>query len=476
MEKIRRAACSLRGTPAVPAILILVLLLGAGCTLGNKQITSASELTIEQEMEAFVQAHVATRQFMGAALVARGDEVLFSKGFGMANLEWDVPNSPETVFRLGSLVKQFTAAAILQLQDQGLLSVTDPVSRYLPDFPHGDEITLHQLLNHSSGVPDLPEYIDLASHGPILRQAATLDELIGRAAGQPLQFAPGSQFQYSNIGYVMLGRIIEKVTGQSYATYLTEHIFQPLEMTATGYDVAADIVPHRAAGYTWDGSAYHNSEFIDMSNAGGAGGLISTAPDMYKWDRALYTDKVLSADARNAFFTPTVSMEPGVGYAYGWAILETPEHTMAVHSGGVNGFDTFVIRDPAEELYVIVLSNVENPDAQNVAEGLAAIAYGEPYELPQQRSAVELDPAIYTKYVGVYQLTPDIMITVTTRDGRLFARNGGNPEFEIYPESETDFFARVADLRLSFQVNADGTVTGMNISENGQELQAEKVE
>ena len=471
-----RASRFFHRTHLLVAVLLLVLLLAAGCTLANQGVSGSAELATEQEMDAFVQAHLATGPFMGTVLVARGDEVLLSKGYGMANLEWDVPNSPGVVLRLGSLVKQFTAAAILQLQDQGLLSVEDPVSRYLPDFPHGDEITLHQLLNHSSGVPDLPEYIDLASHWAVLRQAATLDELIGRAAGQPLAFVPGSRFQYSNIGYVMLGRIIEKVSGQSYTTYLNEHIFQPLEMTDTGYDEAANIMPHRAAGYTWDGSVYHNSEFIDMSNAGGAGGLVSTVLDMYKWDRALYTDKVLSADARDAFFTPTVSMEPGLGYAYGWVILETPEHKMAMHSGGVNGFDTYVIRDPAEELYVIVLSNVEYPDAQSVAQGLAAIAYGEPYELPQQHSAVELDPAIYAKYVGVYQLTPDIMITVTTRDGHLFARNVGNPEFEIYPESETDFFARVADLRLSFQVNADGTVTGMKISENGQELQAEKVE
>jgi hypothetical protein len=197
---------------------------------------------------------------------------------------------------------------------------------------------------------------------------------------------------------------------------------------------------------------------------------------MYKWDRALYADTVLSAEARKAFFTPSVSIEPGQSYAYGWFIFETPEHTLAEHSGGVNGFNTFVIRDPVEELYVLALSNVEDSDAQSVAQGLAAIAYGEPYELPEQRNAVELDPAIYEKYAGIYQLPPDIMITVTSRDGRLFVKAGDNPEFEIYPESETDFFAKITELQLSFQVDADGTVTGMNISESGQELQAEKVE
>lgn len=460
------------------AVLFLFLMVEAGCTLANQEEPGPAELTTEQEMDAFVQSHLATGQFMGAVLVARGDEVLLSKGYGMANLEQETPNSPETVFRLGSLTKQFTAAAILQLQDQGLLNVKDRVSRYLPDFPHGDEITLHQLLNHSSGVPDPPEFSEQGSPGAVGRQAASMDELIGRAAGQPLQFESGSRYQYCNICYMMLGRIIEKVSGQSYAAYMTEHIFQQLDMTATEYDEAASIVPHRAAGYTWDGSDYHNSEFVDMSNVVGAGGLVSTVLDMYKWDRALYADTVLSEEARKAFFTPSVTIEPGQSYAYGWRILETPEHTLAAHSGEINGFVTFVIRDPAEELYVLALSNVANPDVISVAQGLAAIAYGygEPYDLLQQHNAVELDPAIYEKYVGVYQLPPDVMITVTSQDGRLFAQTGDNPEFEIYPESETDFFAKIADLHLRFQVDADGTVTGMNISESGQELQAEKVE
>lgn len=473
---MNRISTLLRRTHLLTAVLVVIVLLEAGCTLVNREEPRPAELTTEQEMDAFVQAHVATEQFMGAVLVARGDEVLLSKGYGMANLEQEAPNSPETVFRLGSLTKQFTAAAILQLQDQGLVNVEDRVSRYLPDFPHGDEITLHQLLSHSSGVPDLPEFIDLGGNGAVLRQAASFDELIGRAAGQPLQFEPGSQYEYSNIGYVMLGRIIEKVSGQSYANYMTEHIFQPLAMSATEYDEAARIIPRRAAGYTWDGSDYHNSEFIDMSNAGAAGWLVSTVLDMNKWDRALYEDTMLSAEARRAFFTPSATIAPGQSYAYGWMIMETPEHTLALHSGGVNGFYTFVVRDQAEQLYVLVLSNNEHSNAQSVALGLAAIAYGEPYELPEQRSTVELDSAIYEKYAGIYQLPPDVMITVSNKDGRLFVKAGDNPEFQIYPESETNFFAKAAELQLSFQVDADGKVMGMNISENGQELQAQKIQ
>jgi CubicO group peptidase (beta-lactamase class C family) len=410
---------------------------------------------------------------MGAVLVARGDEVLFQGGYGKSNLELDVPNTPETVFRLGSLTKQFTAAAILQLQDQGRLSVNDTLDRYLPDAPHAGEVTLAQLLSHSSGIPD-----SLASPGLELRQAHTPDEMISLVAGQPLEFTPGSQYHYCNVCYLMLGRIIEIESGQSYADYMAEHIFQPAGMTATGVDDASIIVPHRAAGYNWDGQTYRNAEFVDMSNVGGAGVLYSTVGDMYKWDRALYSDTLLSAAAREAYFTPRVSMGEGESYAFGWVIVATPEHTLAEHSGGVNGFDTFVIRDPATQLYVIVLSNVENPAAVDVAQGLAAIAYGEPYDMPGQPPAVEVvevDPAVLQKYAGSYQFSADMTFTITAEASHLFAEVPNLPKFEIFPTSETDFFAKIADIKLHFEVGADGAVTELVIHEGGQEKHAAKV-
>ena len=338
-------------------ILALALLAVAGC--GQIGLGATPEPTTKQKMDEFLQAHLATGKFMGAVLVARGDEVLHQGGYGKANLELDVPNTPETVFRLGSLTKQFTAAAILQLQDQGRLNVNDTLDKYLPDAPHAGEVTLSQLLSHSSGIPDPLELAE-GSSGSDLRLAHTTDEMINRVVGQPLEFTPGSQYKYCNVCYMILGRVIEEVSGQSYADYLAQHIFQPAGMTATGIDEAGRLLPHRASGYSWNGDTYSNSEFVDLSNVGAAGVLYSTVGDMYNWDRALYSDNLLSAAAREAFFTPRVSRGDGSSYAYGWAIRETPEHTLAQHSGGVNGFTTFAIRDPATELYVVVLSNVED--------------------------------------------------------------------------------------------------------------------
>jgi CubicO group peptidase (beta-lactamase class C family) len=429
---------------------------------------------MEQEMETFLQAHFETGQFMGSVLVARGDEILYSGGYGMANLEHNVPNTPETIYRLASLTKQFTAAAILQLQEQGLLDINDTVDRYLPGYPHGDEITIYQLLNHTSGIPDY-EFLESRM---VYRNAVSLDALMAKFSDLPFDYTPGSQFKYSSSGYVILTAIIEKVSGQSYADYLAEHIFQPLGMEATRYDNADTILPGRASGYTWDGDAYHNAEFFDMSNAAGAGGLVSTVGDMYKWDHALYTDAVLSAAAREAYFAPSVRMEEGMSSAYGWRIMDTPEHTLAVHGGEINGFVTFVIRDPATQLYVIVLSNVENPAAVDVAQGLAAIAYGEPYDMPGQPPAVEVvevDPAVLQKYAGSYQFSADMTFTITAEASHLFAEVPNLPKFEIFPTSETDFFAKIADIKLHFEVGADGAVTELVIHEGGQEKHAAKV-
>jgi CubicO group peptidase (beta-lactamase class C family) len=450
----------------------LVMLMVAGC--GQIGPGATPERTTEQKMEEFLQAHLASGKFMGAVLVARGDEVLHQRGYGMANLELNVPNSPETEFRLGSLTKQFTAAAILQLQDQGRLNVNDTLDKYLPDAPHAGEVTLSQLLSHSSGIPDPPELAE-GSNGSGLRLAHTTDEMISQIVGQPLEFTPGSQYMYCNICYMILGRVIEEVSGQSYADYLSEHIFRPAGMTATGIDEAGRLLPHRASGYTWNGETYSNSEFVDLSNVGAAGVLYSTVGDMYKWDRALYSDKLLSPVAREAFFTPRISKGDGSNYAYGWVIKETPEHTLAEHSGGVNGFVTFVIRDPATALYVVVLSNVEDVVTLDVAQGLAAIVYGDPYDISGQASVVKVDPAILQKYAGSYQIEPDLVVAITAEAGQLFADVPGQAKFEIFPTSETEFFAKIADIKLHFEVGEDGAVTELVIHEGGREMHAPRV-
>ena len=231
-------------------------------------------------------ARVKRDHFSGSILIARDGKVLFSQGYGMANLEHDVPNTPQTKFRLGSITKQFTAMAIMILQERGKLNVQDKVKKYLPDAPKAwDEITIHHLLTHTSGIPNYTAFPEFLKTLPV---RVTLKELIAKFKDKPLDFKPGEKFRYSNSGYVVLGQIIETASGQNYPTFMKEAIFDPLEMNDTGYDNATAIIKHRASGYTRRlGIVLTNCDYVDMSIPHAAGALYSTVEDLLKWDQAL---------------------------------------------------------------------------------------------------------------------------------------------------------------------------------------------
>src|SRR5258708_143973 len=231
--------------------------------------------------------------FTGSVLVAKGGKVILEKSYGMASIELGVPNGPDTKFRLGSITKQFTSAAILQLEEQGKLAVTDLACKYIAECPESwKAITIHQLLSHTSGIPsytDTPSFMK----PQFMRVPMTPLEILMLSKGKPLDFAPGSQWKYDNSGYIFLGVIIEKVSGEKYADYLQKHIFGPLEMRDTGYDVAAAILKNRAAGYSGGSNGFHNADYLDMSLPYAAGTGYSTARTRNCCDRALFSRQVL---------------------------------------------------------------------------------------------------------------------------------------------------------------------------------------
>ena len=232
-------------------------------------------------MDQIVTSYVTSGKFMGSVLVARGDQILLNKGYGSANLEWNIPNDPSTKFRLGSLTKQFTAASILLLEERGKLSVSDPVKKYLPDAPAAwDKITLYNLLTHTSGIPSFTGFPDYAESEPF---ATTPANLVARFRDKPLEFEPGTKWNYSNSGYALLGYLIEKVSGESYADFVQKNIFTPLGMKDSGYDSASAIIPHRASGYVAGPQGRENAGFIHMSVPFAAGALYSTTEDLLKW-------------------------------------------------------------------------------------------------------------------------------------------------------------------------------------------------
>jgi CubicO group peptidase (beta-lactamase class C family) len=341
-------------------------------TVGEPTATpSPAPLTVEQAVDEFI-APLVNGYFSGAILIAQGDTILVSKGYGMANLEYDIPNTPQTKFRIASMTKQFTAMAILMLQEQGKLNVQGSICEYLPDCLEAwRPITIHHLLTHTSGLPGAipsPEYE--GDSFPFLSEM-----VIEKLEDSPL-YPPGERFSYSNAGYFLLGYIIEKVSGKSYEVYLQDNIFQPLNMVNTGLEKNESVLKKRASGYQLGLYGLQQAAYTDMRIPYAAGGLYSTVEDLYLWDRALYTEKLVSQSSLNLIFTPVDA--PGLSdwkYGYGWDVGKINDHAMVGHGGNINGFITDIRRFVDDDMVVIVLSNIENaPMWDKIAPGLWKIA------------------------------------------------------------------------------------------------------
>jgi len=302
-------------------------------------------------MEQVVQSYVAAKQFMGSVLVAKGDQIILSKGYGFANLEWQVPNSPDSKFRLGSVTKQFTAACILILEERGKLKIDDAIKKYMPDAPAAwDKITFFHLLTHTSGIPSFTGFPDYASTEAI---ATTPEKLVARFRDKPLEFQPGEKWNYSNSGYVLLGYLIEKISGEPYSQFVQKNIFTPLGMKDSGYDSNKAIIPHRDSGYTPNEKGeLQNAGYIDMTIPLSAGALYSTTLDLLKWEQSLFGGKLISAASLQKMITPFKS-----DYAFGLGVHDVKGHKLVDHGGGIEGFNTELAYYPDEKLTVIVLSN-----------------------------------------------------------------------------------------------------------------------
>lgn len=450
------------------AFVALCLLFAAPVPAQNAAAPSPSAQEISAKVDEYMNAAMRVNRFSGAVLVARNGQAVVSRGYGMANIELSVPNTPQTVFRLGSVTKQFTGMAIVLLQERGKLSVNDPVCKYLTDCPQAwQSITLRNLLTHTAGIPNYTDFPDFVKTAAV---ETTASELTGRFRDKPLQFAPGEKFAYSNSGYYLLGTIIERVSGKSYADFLQENIFAPLNMKQTGYDNPVRIIKNRAAGYARQGDGFINAAPISMSTAYAAGALYSTVEDMLLWDQALYTEKLVSRKSLDEAFTPFKS-----SYGYGWSIGNRFDRQVIAHGGGIFGFSTYIARYPADRVTVIVLSNVEGAPSGEIANDLSAIFFGAPYKIPAERKEIQVAAKTLEKYVGQYQLTPQLAMNVTLENGKLLAQISTQPKLELAPESETEFFLKTVNAQVTFVVNAQGEVTGLVFHQGGSDIQARKI-
>lgn len=361
-------------------ILIVCVTALAACTTLQAPATTlptgASTPTL-QDIISSIDAHLSgladDHLFTGSVLVAQDGPVLISKGYGLADIENGISNTPQTRFRIGSMTKQFTAMAILLLQAQGKLNVGDRICDYIPDCSAAwGEITIHQLLTHTSGLP--VSYPALTEASATQAPLAPI-EIIALFKDEPLQFKPGEKFGYSNVGYILLGYLIEEVSGQSYATFLQGHIFGPLNMKDTGYEHDGSNL---AIGYAF---LDNKADFINISIPFSAGGLYSAVEDLYLWDQALYSEQLVSKESLDTMFNAFVSAPSPypsqVGYGYGWFVGEGLNRRVIGHGGKINGFKSYIQRFPDDKVTIIVLSNQETSDVFAIATTIAALVFGE---------------------------------------------------------------------------------------------------
>ena len=440
-----------------------ILLFGAGsCSY------SLAQAPVDR-MDPIVRSYSDNHQFMGSVLVTEGDKIVFEKSYGDANLEWNIPNDSLTKFRIGSMTKQFTASSILLLEERGKLSTDDYVKKYMLDAPAAwDKITVYNLLTHTSGIPSFTSFPDYhTSEGT----STTPKALVDRFRDKPLEFQPGEKWNYSNSGYVLLGYLLEKISGQTYADFVTENIFKPLGMKDSGYDSNSAVIPHRATGYSPGPNGPVNSGYIDMTIPFSAGALYSTTHDLLLWEQALYGGKVLTAASLKKMTTPYKE-----NYGCGLMIHTAKGHLQYEHGGGIEGFNTEMAYYPDDKLAVIVLANLNGGAPGDIAEKLAAVVHGEKVVLQSERKEIKVAHEILAKYVGSYELAPGIFITMSLDGDKFFTQLTGQPKFEVFAETEKDFFLKVVDAQLTFEMDGQGKVTDVVLHQNGRDQTAKRSE
>lgn len=446
---------------------IAICLFVSQAALGQKSTSSDRE--IAKKVDEYMKAAVEHERFSGSILIARDGKSIVSRGYGMANVEFDAPNTPQTVFRLASVTKQFTAASIMMLQERGKLSVNDPVCKHLAECPPAwQPITIRHLLTMTSGLPNLSGR-DL---GALSGLPVPWDQWFTAIKAKPMVEAPGETFRYNNNGYTALGLIIERLSGKTYGEFLQENIFTPLAMNRSGYEDPTRVIKNRATGYRYlPGEPIANVPYAEMIRLYAAGGVYSTTEDLLKWDQALYTDKILTRKSIEEMATPFREMFPGKGYGYGlWSSEQNGRREIA-HGGNLAGFITYLARFPNEKVTVIVLSNNGRGSSLKISRVLSSIVFGAAYEIPKARRAVDVPLATLQKYVGEYEAKfPPTKYSITIENGKLTFNEAGFLKAELFAESDTDFYLKAADIQVKFVKDATGNVVGFTVYQGDSTL------
>ena len=427
---------------------------------------ATAALPSKAEVDRFAAAALARNCDPGApgmaVLVARGDEVLHRSACGRASIELDVPLSADHVFRIGSVTKQFAAAAVLKLAEEGRLSLDDPLTRFVPGYPGGDAITVRMLLDHTSGIRSYTGIPAIMSGGGIMRDLSTA-ALIDSFKDEAAEFAPGEGWAYNNSGYVLVGAVIEAAAGKPWHAYLEEAFFAPLGMERTGYGNEAEaVIRGHVGGYTLDGERWARARYLSMTQPHAAGALVSTVDDLLRWNRALHEGRVLRPASYAAMTTPAgKAAENGYGFGIGAGTLRGKPKLE--HGGGIFGFSASLLYLPEEQVSVAVLYNADagRPGmlgTGRIAQLLAAHAAGSPYP---EKTPIEVDEATLRGYEGVYRIDKDSARVLRLAGGRLTSQRSGGQAYPLVPVAADTFLFEEGFSRIVFERDSGGAVVAM---------------
>ncbi|MEM7156709.1 MAG: serine hydrolase domain-containing protein [Myxococcota bacterium] len=469
----------------LPRALVLSLVLAA-CGKGQSPASTPPQAPVEAPaaervldpaaVAEVLDAHVASfgakwgepYAFSGFVLVAEKGEPVYAKGFGKANRETGQVPDIDTNFRVGSVTKQFTAAAILALAEDGVLSVDDPVSKYLPGWPRGEEITIHHLLTHTAGVWNYTSDADFMAKA---HEYHSTDQMLAVFRDTPLEFEPGEQFSYSNSGYVMLGAIIEAATGKPYGEVLAAQLFEPAGLTRTRVGDATELTD-RAEGYTvTPGEKIEGARAIDMSVPHGAGAVRSTAADLLAWHAMLDGDQILSASSREVLYKPAKN-----DYAYGWIITKAGDKRLITHGGGIFGFNTYYARLPEDDIVIVAWTNHDTFEVGQIGNAALAVSVGDTVVPHVEADMSPVEPELAKTLVGNFAMTAasrkkletlgtpaEVIETIEAievkfEEGSMSFKPNGQLPLPLYTSPEGNLVTRVANVTLTWETKEDGTV------------------
>jgi len=402
-------------------------------------------------------------------LIAHGDEVLFRGARGQADLDKHLPLTADGLFEIGSVSKQFAAAGLLKLVEAGKVSLDDPLSKYVKDYPNGDHITVRELLNHTSGVKS---YTGISGYmmGPLIQRDLTTAQLIDVFKNEPVDFAPGTAYSYNNSGYVLVGAVIEAASGQPWHRYLEQTLFKPLGLTHTGYGADPAIARQQVHGYSNEAGQVARARQLSMTQPHAAGALVSTVDDLLKWNRALHEGKVLKTASYRQMITPEgKAAADGAHYGYGIGRATLRGHDQLAHGGGIFGFTSYLTYLPDDDLSVVVLQNTdsdgEHGGPAELGRKLAAMAIGDPYP---EAKAITVDAATLKEVEGVYRIDDKSVRVLRVRDGQLISQRTGGQPFPLTPIAKDSYLFSDGFSRYRVERDAQGKISALRFFQDGE--------